>query len=116
MEEDKYKEVLKSTHTEEPPFKVRNQTVLGESPPSNSKTELMLNRRARSRLSQLRSGFSYLLSSYRHRLDDSVPDTCPLCNVSPHDTNQLFACSSLPTNLTPIDLWRNPRNYSPATT
>ena len=40
MEEDKYKEVLKSTHTEEPPFKVRNQTVLGESPPSISKTEL----------------------------------------------------------------------------
>ena len=115
MDEDKYKEILKIIHTEEVTATIQRQDpnrVLGESPPSISKTELMLNRRARSRLSQLRSGFSYLLNSYRHRLDDSVPDTCPLCNASPHDTNHLFTCSSLPTNLTPIDLWRNPTDVS----
>ena len=74
--------------------------------------EQTLNRIARTRLAQLRSGFSYLLNSYRHRIDENIQDLCPLCQSSTHTTQHLFNCNSNPTDLTIIDLWENPKNVA----
>lgn len=45
----------------------------GYPPPPVSEDETKLPRATRSKLAQLRSGHSYLLHSYRHRLDKSMP-------------------------------------------
>ena len=52
-------------------------------PPEISSEETNLPRIARARLSQLRSGFSRLLKSHMHRLDGSIEDKCPNCQISP---------------------------------
>ena len=59
-------------------------------------------------MSQLRSGFSNSLQSYKARLDPSIPDQCPKCKISPHDTNHLFICPKAGTSLSPRDLWAQP--------
>ncbi len=59
-------------------------------------------------LSQLRSGYSRLLNSYLHRIDDNIEDKCPLCNQTPHDTVDLFNCPNNPTHLTVLSLWTQP--------
>ena len=82
--------------------------VIGRRPPAVHVEEETLERRTRTRLSQLRSSYSIILNNYRHRIDDTTPDTCPECGVSPHDTNHLFACTANPTLLTPLDLWERP--------
>ena len=107
----KYKEIIKTIHTNEVANAVSNQQpnrVLNTNPPDINKSENTLNRRARSRLSQLRSGFSYLLNDYRHRLNNDILDECPLCKITPHNTQHLFECSANPTNLEVRDLWRKP--------
>ncbi|KAI5753717.1 hypothetical protein M8J77_002697 [Diaphorina citri] len=81
--------------------------VLNTHPPPVSSEEKELPREARSKLAQLRSGFSTLLNSYRSRIDPNIRDECPLCAGTPHDTNHLFNCLAKPTTLTPIDLWEN---------
>ena len=108
-----YKRVLKEIHTATVENTIRSYTanrVLEEYPPSINPDEIKLPRIARSRLSQLRSGFSRLLNSYLHRLDNNVEDKCPKCLNSPHDTNHLYACPSNPTNLSPSSLWTHPCN------
>ena len=82
--------------------------VLGILPPEINQEILTLDRMTRSELSQLRSGFSKRLNSYLHRLDASIPDECPDCLLSPHDTAHLFACRANPTDLTPTSLWSSP--------
>ena len=82
--------------------------VLGTNPPEVSAEESSLSRITRSRLSQLRSGFSRLLNSYLHRINNDTADTCPQCNVSPHNTRHLFNCLARPTNLQVQDLWTQP--------
>ena len=82
--------------------------VLGILPPEINQEILTLDRTTRSELSQLRSGFSKRLNSYLHRLDASIPDECPDCLLSPHDTAHLFACRANPTVLTPDSLWSSP--------
>ena len=84
--------------------------VLGRKPPDTDLNigERNLSRIERTRLAQLRSGYCKLLKSYQHRLDDTVPDECPKCHDSPHDTIHLFNCRADPTTLTPVDLWERP--------
>ena len=83
--------------------------VLKEKPPDIHPSEKSLPRKVRCSLSRLRSGFCRLLQSYLHRLDETVSDDCPECGQAPHDTAHLFNCKSNPTTLTPLDLWRKPR-------
>ena len=59
-------------------------------------------------LSQLRSGYSRKLNSYKHRIDQNINDKCPECNGTPHDSKHLFNCPSNPTDLQVVDLWTKP--------
>ena len=43
-------------------------------------------------LNQLRSGYSRVLNSYLHRIDEEKENKCTNCNTSPHNTNHLFNC------------------------
>ena len=106
-----YKRVLKTIHSTTvetvlasyPPNK-----VLGQEPPEIHKEEADLPRNIRSTLSQLRSGYSKILNSYNHRLNEEVEDKCPKCLGTPHDTLHLFNCPANPTVITPEYLWTQP--------
>ena len=87
-----------------PPSKVLNVT-----PPEINSEETDMSRKSRSYLSQLRSGYSRKLKSYMNRIDDSIPNSCPDCNISPHDTNHLFNCSFRPTTMSTRNLWTTPK-------
>src|SRR6476469_6023656 len=52
---------------------------------------------------------SPFLKSCLHKIDpqNHPSPLCPLCNTQNHDTKHLFTCSSLPTYLTPTDLWND---------
>ena len=67
-----------------------------------------LPRTTRSTLSQLRSGYSISLNSYKARLDPEVSDLCPDCNTDPHTADHLFNCTAKPTDLTVRALWDKP--------
>jgi hypothetical protein len=105
------KNVLKQIHTKDVAATISSykmNRVLGTPPPEMNCEELKLGRKARTRLSQLRSGFSNLLNLYKNICDPEIENSCPKCNISPHDTQHLFQCAANPTNLTPLDLWTNP--------
>ena len=82
--------------------------VLNLKPPEISQKEESLSRNSRVVLTQLRSGYSRVLNSYLHRINEEIEDKCPDCNTSPHTTDHLFNCQMKPTSLTPTDLWTNP--------
>ncbi len=112
VNKDDIKAKMKSIHTSEvqkalaqyPPNK-----VLQRNPPEVNKEETSLTRITRSRLSQLRSGYSRLLNSYLHRIEEKPDDSCPLCNQSAHTTTHLFECPNNPTNLDVLSLWTQPK-------
>jgi hypothetical protein len=111
VDKDALKAKMKCIHTSEvqkalaqyPPNK-----VLQRNPPEVNKEETSLQRITRSRLTQLRSGYSRMLNSYLHRIDDNISDRCPLCNQPPHNTQHLFNCPNNPTNLDVLSLWTQP--------
>jgi hypothetical protein len=82
--------------------------VLQTKPPNINENEKSLPRRVRSTLAQLRSGYSKYLNSYLSRIDPQIHDICPKCKLGPHDTNHLFNCTSSPTQLEVVDLWKKP--------
>ena len=102
----------KRIHTETVQKAIANypdNKVLNTRPPEvNDKEEISLPRTSRCLLSQLRSGYSRMLNSYKSRIDQTIIDQCPDCGQSPHNTNHLFSCASNPTNLTPRSLWTTP--------
>ena len=107
------KDKLRSIHTtivEETIDSFQPNRLLNTRPPTISKTELSLPRGPRSILSQLRSGFCSKLNSFQNRIKPLIPNSCPLCNYSPHDVTHLFNCPSNPntSNLQVQDLWTNP--------
>ena len=107
-----YKRLLKTIHTRSVRDSINNlgnNRVLNSRPPKISKTEKELPRITRSTLSQLRSGFSKHLNSYKARLDPSLSDKCDKCNVSIHTTEHIFECPQNPTQLTVHDLWKKPK-------
>ena len=102
---------IKSIHTKSVRDSINNlkvNRVLQTKPPEIDQSETELNRKTRSTLAQLRSGFCKHLNSFKHRCDENIPDTCPDCNESPHDVQHLFNCTAKPTELTPLDLWTQP--------
>ena len=82
--------------------------VLKEHPSPISDEEQRLNQRQGCTLSQLRSGHCHLLQDYTHRMFGEPSDICTECGASPQDVRQLFACNAHPTELSPVDPWRNP--------
>lgn len=86
--------------------------VLNEIPPKvNFQEERLLTRSVRSTLSQLRSGYSSFLYSYLHRINSRPDNLCPDCKLAEHTTHHVFNCTRRLNrgNLTPIDLWYNPK-------
>ena len=66
--------------------------VLDQRPPEISQKEEFLSRNSWVVLTQLRSGYSRVLNSYLHRIDEEIEDKCPDYKASPHKTNHLFNC------------------------
>ena len=111
LDRDLYKAKLKVIHTADVRSSILNlgnNPVLDAPPPEVHKGEKDLPRTTRSTLSQLRSGYSISLNSYKARLEPEVDDICPNCNVGPHTTHHLFNCTAKPTNLTVRALWNKP--------
>jgi hypothetical protein len=77
-------------------------------PPDINDEEKLLPRETRSVLAQLRSGYSSFLHEYKHRINKEIPNKCPNCRGTPHNTKHLFNCKKFPTTLTVKDLWNNP--------
>ena len=103
--------MMKDIHTDAVTAALANRTanrVLGARPPPVSSREKRLHRSVRSTLSQLRSGFSVRTNHYLHIIS-GVPDSCPDCQGSPHDTPHIFSCPARRTVLTVQHLWTNPR-------
>jgi ribonuclease HI len=53
----------------------------------------------RREIRRIRSGHSMSLASYRHRLDDTISDSCRFCGIEPESISHLFRCGSLSTPL-----------------
>ena len=85
-----------------------NNIVLKKRPPPISDKEQRLKWRQRCTLSQLWSWHYHLLQNYKHRVFGEPSDICTDCGASPQDVRHLFACATHPTDLSPVDLWRNP--------
>ena len=81
--------------------------VLNLTPPEIDSSETTLDRRT---LAQLRSNHSSFLMSYLNKINPTKYTSllCPACNLINHDTRHLFNCTTLPTTLTPMDLWTHP--------
>merc|ERR1719376_1136123 len=83
--------------------------VLGSAAPDVDAEEVGLPRGTRTTLAQLRSGYCSALSTFRHRIGLSPAPTCPCCRQANHTTQHIFSCPEHPTELSPLDLWRRPR-------
>ena len=84
--------------------------VLNTRPPAiNVKEEKGLPRMTRSKLAQLRSGYSPFLQSYLARIDSRIDPKCTDCNLEDHTTVHVFNCPTKPTRLTPTNLWTKPK-------
>ena len=112
LTEKKYRNLLKTIHTNEVRDALQTYeypAVLGHNPPKIAKEETELPRTTRRTLAQLRSGYSKFLNSYMNRIDPTVSELCPDCQQTSHTTIHLFDCIANPTNLTPADLWKQPK-------
>jgi hypothetical protein len=108
---DDPKKVRKEIHTSSVHYAMLNQSpnlVLGGYPPPISTTEVSLPRVTRCRLAQLRAGYSPLIRDYACRIDPNIPNSCPLCDSSPHDVRHLFSCSQHPITSSVEQLWSDP--------
>ena len=102
-----YKQGLKTIHTEDVRKTIAMQEpnkILGKPAPAVAKSEKCLNTRARTILTQLRSGYSTNLNSYMSRIDSSVTNHCPDCLGTSHTTDHMFSCPANPTSLSKRDL------------
>ena len=106
-----YKSALKELHTQAVSDSLNNlppNKVINDNPPDIHHSEDKLPRSIRAELSRLRAGYSRKLNSYMSRIDNTISNTCPECQATPHDTNHLFNCPANPTPLEATDLWTRP--------
>ena len=71
------------------------QSPAGNPPPPIHPSESSLSRKVRTGLARLRSGYSRMLKSYLHILDETVADSCPDCNSAGHTAHHLFKCPAV---------------------
>ena len=106
-----FKRGLKRLHTRAVNLTINryeDNRVIKTRPPEINKQELNLTRKIRTKLAQLRSGFSRKVNDYMSRIDPEIRNICPSCNATPHDVPHLFNCTANPTQLNAIDLWKKP--------
>ena len=111
MPEDSYAAVRNNIHTSYVSRAIASRVVnpvINCQPPTVANSISRLPRQTQRILSQLRSGFSNKLASYRARVGQAMSDLCPDCLVATQDTRHLFDCAANPTRLEPLDLWHNP--------
>ena len=109
-EEKERKRNKKKIHTEAVRKALEDRPVhplLQHQAPTINKSEETLPRAMRRTLAQLRAGKSPLLRAYLHNIEAAEDPSCPLCGQE-HTVEHLFGCQSLPTELTPLDLWQRP--------
>ena len=82
--------------------------LLQAPPPEVHKSEEALSREARRRLAQLRAKKCPLLQEYLHTIGGADDPSCPLCGHATHNTEHIFECPRVPTELSTIHLWRSP--------
>jgi hypothetical protein len=89
-----------------------NNKVINKIAPKVNSSEIILSRKVRRILAQLRTGKSPFLRNYKHTRNidpqNNTSSNCLLCQMSEHNVHHLFSCPKLPTTLTPLDLWTNP--------
>jgi len=83
--------------------------VLGSAAPDVDAEEVEPPKGTRTTLAQLRSGYCSALSTFKHRIGISPAPTCPCCRQADYTTQHLFSCTEHSTELSPLDLWRRPR-------
>ena len=108
---DDYDEAISTLHTECVSSVLRgypDNPVLCARTPDIDPSEELLPRAYRTTLSQLRSGYSKHLMSFKHIIGDAPSPLCPSCGEEEHTTCHLFDCSSHPTELVARDLWERP--------
>ena len=108
---ENYKEAISTLHTDCVRSTLESfpdNPVLQSPAPDVHPDEEELPRAYRTSLSQLRSGYSRLLNSYRHRIGIADSPLCPSCGLEDHSTSHIFACTEHPTELTVRDLWERP--------
>ena len=71
-------------------------------------SEQKLPRNYRAALSQLRSGHSIILNSYKHTINSATSPLCTRCGLVDDTVEHLFDCTANPTPLTLSDLWLFP--------
>ena len=112
IDERHRKQVIRDIHRDTVRRTVANYGVsktLGKRPPEVNAAERTLSRPARTRLAQLRSGYSKHLGSYEARItNNAAVNVCPDCAMSPHDVHHIFNCGAKPTRLKVEDLWLKP--------
>ena len=64
--------------------------VLNTPPPDICCTETNLSRSERVHLTRLRCGHHQSLNTYKHRIDNTHTDLCPLCQISSHTVKHLI--------------------------
>ena len=67
-----------------------NNKILNTPPPIISSAETQLSRSERAHLTRLCCGHHQSLNTYKHRLDNTHTDLCPLCQISPHTVTHLI--------------------------
>ena len=77
-------------------------------PPEVHKSAQTLGNSTRRILAQLRAQKSPLLQKNLHNIGAADNPNCPLCGYGAHNTAHMFNYPSIPTELMPLDLWRNP--------
>ena len=89
---------------------IPHNKVLNRIPPEISNTEQALPHYTRRLLAQLPTNKSPILHEYLHKITPKTHPTpnCPLCNSQPPDTQHIFGCPWLPTDLGPEVLWNDP--------
>ena len=91
------------------PTEGASRRVLRTTPPEIQEEEVEMTRGERTALTQLQSGFSSHLESFKNRFGNSDSPLCPCCRLSEHTTEHIFVCPEHPMDLTPLDMWLNPR-------
>ena len=86
--------------------------VLGTSAPPINATESSLSRPTRAVLAQLRSGHCAKLQDFQLRIGKVASDNCPECRLFSDSVEHIFNCPAHPTNLSPEDLWHQPREVA----
>ena len=98
-------------HTEIVQTRFNNQPInpiIQMKAPDINNNERSLQREVRRTLAQLRAHKCPLLQGYLHDIGVGEDPSCPLCGHPRHDTQHIFECPRVPTELLPIHLWRSP--------